>query len=630
MRRRTASSLASVVIAALTAAPALGAASEPAATGSGIGSAEASIVGVRVSVPGAGEVRVVDSVSRATLDPERRGLDEQQATATFNAAVIDAGTYEQVAYPGWSSEVSESDRQSDHSNSFGEAGFQVPETPMSVVQDWDEFKQNTNQLVRDWVGEDTSLDQSASDVVDGSDEVFMAAGALLDGLVKPARLSTRLDGDSARADAASIAEFVKAFSGLSTVIEAGPGEQFSEVGDDHARAETTEMRIREVNVELGAVLGLLDIDIDALPPPVLAAMADAMNLANVEGVSANAQAFLDKQIDTFGDVSRYEEAIGELIDAVLDASGLGVGCDILDEHIKDKRGLDMDRRADELGIDRLDCLGTLNAVDDFVDDLEALRDDLVDLLGDELEPAPLVSFVDVWSSLRTVAAVDPSGDPQASVTAEGGVSRVSVGGLNGADRGFSVDDEFSALNAYEATTNNLIDSVMSLLGPEFQDVVRVRFVPKVIEAPEVTDGNYASARGEYSLVKVTIDPPDLEALGLPGSVGQLGDGLHARAATEPTEIEIGGMLGEAEHTRPGSSCCGGGDDDDDDSSTLLNRPWDPERGFGTPNEGEMPRTGGAAGTWPIAVAGGLAVLSLGLTRVSRDAALPWPRERSAR
>lgn len=627
MKKAAAAIVTGLVITGLSAVPALAAPTIEVKPGVGIGTSQTDGAGVRITVPSAGEIKLIDTSTFVTLDPEGGGTPDREAHARFNAARVTAGSYADVPIPNWSSDLSWRSGKTDDAIGAANETVKLPENTETLwSRDWEEFRRQ--------VREDIDFAESKTGVAipfdeklpfQGASQVWMQAGALVDGVASPGALSTHLDGDDASAEATSMVDLLKALSGLGVVIEGGLGGHGSKMGDTEAVANTSELVMKEFRMELQAVLGLFGINVGSdLTDETMAAVFNALKLVDTDDFTQRASAFIQRQIEYFGDPLAYQAALTDLATSLASWAGL-LTCDQLDGHLATAGigGAVLDQ------LD-LECVGALNGVQSLLNDVQGLIADLHEFLVGSLEDASLLTVLDINTSLSASAAVDQTGNPVASVTPDGRVSQVLVGNLRVlGDAGFSINDTLDSLNDAEDTTMNAIDFALSKVHPDLAGRIDVRFVSRVLEDTKVvrTGSGYAYAAGELSLMNIRIRPMSIGLPEIPSGGGGGPLPLARADVEEPIEIALGEMSVEAEHTRPGVPvvCC----DDDGDPNTppnhLPNAPWDPNLGFGggagIPLDGGetsrgLPRTGAASGGLPIVIVSGLGALAVAMRRLS--------------
>lgn len=288
--------------------------------------------------------------------------------------------------------------------------------------------------------------------------------------------------------------------------------------------------------------------------------------------------------------------------------------------------------------DLAEVLGVLPAIDEAVDGLglpaPVTADDLTELLDDhagavrelvvdEVLEAPLLAVADVRGSVTAVASIEPDGDVRTASRSTGSVGTLSVGTTDVGD--FDADGSADDWNTLEAQVRTYLNTILGMLGSEYEDTVMVRVMPRLVQSTRL-DGDAAIAESSISLLEVVVDPPSSapeaeppsepesdELLDDPVDLGDLdvdtplvsANGGAAGGGTTvlgaPTDdvvrITVGDMDARAEHARPGveprcvPTC---------DSATSLNRPWTPEEGFSAPDpgldptDGALPTTGGSS------------------------------------
>lgn len=304
-----------------------------------------------------------------------------------------------------------------------------------------------------------------------------------------------------------------------------------------------------------------------------------------------------------------------------------------------------------------EALGVLPAIDDALDrlglpapvtvgGLTELLDHhagaVRDLVVDEVMGAPLLAVADVRGSVTAVASIEPDGSVRTSSRSTGSVGTLSVGTTDAGD--FDADGSADDWNTLEAQVRAYLNTILGMLGSEYEDTVMVRVMPRLVESTRL-DGDAAIAESSISLLEVVIDPPssapeadpppepesddllddpvdvgDLDvdtplASANGGAAGHGGATVLGAPADDVVRVTVGDMDARAEHARPGveprcvPTC---------DSGTSLNRPWTPGEGFSGPDpeldrtDGALPSTGGS-GTGTVA----FAVIALALAGALR-------------
>lgn len=578
----------------------------------GFGTARSHVTGVQVTA-GDLDLRLVDSDMLSTLDHERAGVDMDKAFGTFVAASLSggaaldsefdgAGVGRTLPDPPWVAETGGgSDREA-----FDELPVLIPEadTPVGKI-DITGAKEGAQDLL-DWICTDTGACTDDTDSgLGGASLVGFARGAILDALVRPGTIDSTMDRAGGTAEGRIEVSKAVMLAGLSEVIDAGAGDLTAGATEDVTRAGARGVKIDSMTVvKLESLLGLLDLPLDLLPARVQAAMADALGVNPLGLLNA---------ANGFESVAQLQSAIYDSVAEVKEQLGLGLTCDLVDTGLKQS----WTKTAGQLGIEPPDCLGVLDALDTFLDALETIQDDFDTALDSALSNAALVAVNELWIGGGVEASLGKDGVPEFGTGTHAGISSIMVGAEHVTD--VKLTDNTDMWNHDEQVVNDRIDAVLGILGPEFEDIVRVRLFPEVVHQTGV-DGNYAVAETRTTVMRTSIDLPSIDpdaVLGELSGGGGAGGVLGRGDVTEPITIDLGRFEASAEHTRPGvDPVCTGTCDD----SKRINRVFDPNTGDfrpGTdPDEG-LPRTGAGTGTLPLAVMTALAGAAYGLSRLSR-------------
>lgn len=463
----------------------------------------------------------------------------------------------------------------------------------------------------------------------GQQSLVVDTGDIVDGLLQPAAISTSMQTSGANARVESSIKTLEMLQGLSVLQEAGPGHQDAAVNGRGATAETKLAKIDQMTVlRTDALLELLGINSDMLPDETLAALADALGI--------NTTRLLDtvRNAQKWGSVAELQRGIAALKDALDDFAGTGT-CDLIDDLIRAKRGFDPWERAKEYGIPPPNCLGVTGALSHFTAAVSKLTEDLHAALLSALGDEAVVSLTKLNASVAAAASVTDDRVTQGGGVA-GGIQRIRAAG---AETELDVNADADTWNNGEAVLNAALNEFLGVLGPEFSDIIRVRLMPSLVQKGEIIDRRYVRSRAEVTLMKVFVDLPGRDAVeqalgnllegsplgGLVGGGGGGGGGggtlpLGRADFDDPITISIGQMSAVAEHTLPGRTLDPPPGCDDPTAacdSTLLTTSWDPETGWGPGGPGsstDLPRTGGASGSLPIAAAAGMAASAVALRR----------------
>ncbi len=585
----------------------------------GYGTSRSHVTGVQVRA-GDLDLRLLDSDMLSTLDHERADVDMNKAFGTFVAASLsggaaldaqfeDAGVGRTLPDPPW---VAETDGGSDR-EAFDELPVLIPEadTPLGKI-DITGAKNGARDLLA-WACTDTGVCADDQDPgLGGESLVGFAQGAILDALVRPGTIDSTMDQTGGTAEGRIEVSKAVMLAGLSEIIDAGAGDLTAGATEDVARASARGVKIDSMTVvKLEPLLGLLDLPLDMLPTPVQGLMADALGINPVGLLNA---------ANDFDSVDEMRAAIDETIAEIKEQLGLGVTCDLVDTELKQR----WTKTAGQFGIEPPDCLGVLDALDTFLAAFETLQDDFENALDSALSNAALVAVNELWIGGGVEASLGEDGVPEFGEGTHAGISSIKVG----AEHVTNVElvDNTDMWNQWEQTVNDRINEVLGVLGPEFQDIVRIRLFPEVVQQTGI-DGQYATAETRTTVMRTSIDLPSIDADALLGELTGGGgtDGLLGRGdVTEPITIDLGRFEASAEHSRPGvDPVCTGTCDD----SKRINRVFDPNTGDfrpgSDPDEG-LPRTGAASGTVPLAVTVGLAGAAYLLARLSQRSTLEPP------
>lgn len=585
----------------------------------GFGTARSHVTGVQVTA-GDLDLRLLDSDMLSTLDHERAGVDMDKAFGTFVAASLsggtaldaefeDAGVGRTLPDPPWVAETGGgSDREA-----FDELPVLIPEadTPVGKI-DISGAKDGAQDLL-DWVCTDTGVCADDADSgLGGESLVGFARGAILDALVRPGTIDSTMDRTGGTAEGRIEVSKAVMLAGLSEIIDAGAGDLTAGATEDVTRASARGVKIDSMTVvKLESLLGLLDLPLDLLPPTVQAVMADTLGINPVGLLNA---------ANSFESVDELRAAIDDTAAEVKEQLGLGLTCDLVDTELKQS----WRNTAGHLGIEPPDCLGVVDALDTFLAALETLQDDFENALDSALSNAALVAVNELWIGGGVEASLGKDGVPEFGEGTHAGISSIMVGAEHVTD--VELVDSTEMWNEWEQTVNDRINEVLGVLGPEFQDIVRIRLFPEVVHQTGV-EGRYAVGETRTTVMRTTIDLPSIDAGAVIGELTSGGgtDGLLGRGdVTEPITIDLGRFEATAEHTRPGvDPVCTG----TCDGSKRINRVFDPDTGDfrpgSDPDEG-LPRTGASAGTLPLAVMTVLVGAAYGLSRLSRRPTIEPP------
>lgn len=462
----------------------------------------------------------------------------------------------------------------------------------------------------------------------GSQPLTIGTGGLVDGLLTPAAIETSLHRSSgALARLQSSVESLVMLDGLSSFQNAGPGSQTVKIDGAAADAETKLAKIEQMTVlQTDALFELLGLDSSQLPDETLAQLADAL------GIHTGRFAQTVTGARNWASVKELQAGVAELRTEVFAAVATGAACDVIDDVVRGKRGFDPYERAEGYGIERPDCLGiTTGAVDTFVAAVDQLQADLSAALVKSVGEEAILSITDLSASVKATASVTDD-ELMQGTAATGGIQKIRAAG---ADYELNVLDHADEWNETEAVVNSRLNDALDTLGPQFVDVVRVRLMPRMVQTAQV-DGNYLRSHSDMTLMQVLIDLPSIDdvtqaadtlladvteelPVGGGGGLGlPLGRPEQGRADLgDPITISIGELSADAAHTNPARTLdlCSGGVKT---CNSAINRTsWDPQAGWG-PGSGDsstnLPRTGGASGNLPIALAGVLGGIALTFRR----------------
>lgn len=483
---------------------------------------------------------------------------------------------------------------------------------------------------------------NVADVVRGlpeeSQQITADAGSVLDALLRPASIDTNMAEAGGTASLESKVKSLDLLGRLTRIEDAGPGEQTSSVSDDVAEAGTKLFNVKHMQVlNVDALMNLWGIDLDLLPLPALAEMADALGIDVVKLASEV------PGISSWQSIKEFTLAVINLQDSVTEFVASGE-CDDLDELLRTEYNMSLRASAKAVGLDPPDCLGAVDALEAFQAAIETLIDDLRSALLSSVENEGLVTVTNLSAGVSARAGIRRDGDHVVGASTWGSIQRIKAGSTAGS---LDVRGTVDAWNTTETVLNDgLNETLGSLFGPPFQDLVRIRLMPELVEKGEIVD-DYVQSTASMSLLQVYVDMPttaeaeaavarflaDSGSPSVPGGSGGGGGGgdLLGRVAQEelgePLVFNVAHLTATARHRDPGFVPTCAAAEQVCDLSTHLNRSWTPDQGWkGAPtgsstNEDNLPRTGAASGTVPIALTTGLAALAMTLRRLSMRSAL---------
>lgn len=459
----------------------------------------------------------------------------------------------------------------------------------------------------------------------GTQEVVAGAGAVIDGMVQPASIDTTMVPAGGSASVQSAVKRLEMLAGLAAITNAGPGRQATFAGIDGAGAETALFKIEEMTViNTDALLRLLGIDSSQLPSETLAGLADALGVHTGRFVGAVAGA------RNWDSVRELNAGIRDLKAAARSLTA-GGACDLIDEALK--------ATAEKAGITPPNCLDLLGTVGRFAAVVDQLQRDFLGMLATTVGEESVIAVTNVNASVGTFAQVRPDGSTVLSAETGGGIETIFAAGSTTT---LDLESNAGAWNANEENLNAALSDFLGVLGPEFENVLRIRLVPSLSEKPQTVAGTYARATSHLELMKVYVDLPGPAAVAeavkrllaaaeeapgtvstpvdgaLPGGGGGLGGVLPRAAVNDPMTITIGDLTAQSEHMHPGVVLKCDEADGVCDSSNHGSRPWSPGEGFnaspGGPSQGDLPRTGGSWGSTPVFLAGALGAFAMGIRR----------------
>ncbi|HVM41751.1 MAG TPA: hypothetical protein VM618_13330, partial [Acidimicrobiia bacterium] len=342
----------------------------------GVGTATAKITGVRLWAPDL-DVRVLDADMLSTLDHVRAGMTDDLSRGYFAAASVNLGDDAagrvaselglpmSVPHPAYQAES----RGGEHLEQFHQFPVLLPatDTPIGSVN-WQEMADGPSDLLN-WLCAKAhpDCDVGSGGPLGGTNALGLAQGSILEGVLEPGRVHSRMTAAGASSSANSSLRELVMMSGLSTLYDAGLGDLSADVGEDSTLGFTKGLKIESVEaIRLSALLDLMGLSPDQIPDPVLAGMLDSL------GVSPASLLAGAKSIPTVADLYN---GLYATIDDVSAAITAGATCALLD----DGRLEAWADEAAQYGVSAPDCLG-LASLQTFLDALEQVGEDVVDAI----------------------------------------------------------------------------------------------------------------------------------------------------------------------------------------------------------------------------------------------------------
>jgi hypothetical protein len=560
--------------------------------------------------------RIMAAVAAVTLAGATVGGPAVQAAETGAGTAVSDTTLLEVELNGLTTiEVLEDLSQSSIDTTVGTPEAFVAVTPLKatgflepVTSQIPRYESRTTGASKSTVGETITLPAQL--------------GPIASGTIIPASLNAVVDGTGARASLNNSLADLLVGGALLSVNSVGNALNTSATKTNSTSARSASLDTLTA-VDLGTLLAMLGLPLDALPLNTILDLLASLNLP-VDGLSP---AVVTDQVDDLLDAAN---SVSFLLDSLPAAGAAQVDVPIDVPTVPSDPadvGGDIGDTVDVVTDSLEEALGDLGITLPDLDDpdaLLALLDELVtqleDLLDDvliNLNVAPLVSLTDVGVELGTIAS-EKLADSLA-------IANASIGSLNVA--GLSLPaldllDTANQINTVIGTANGALSGVLGTIGggaglPTLADLVTVDLLDKSTSVEQV--GNYVESNASLTVLTIRVTPPpQLSALvgsilAAPG-VGDVIADLGGQLSALPS---VGGFsAGDALNGVVGTTALSGGGTarvlSFSASADYSPNPLAAPPGSGTPGD-ETPRTGFES-TLPLLLAAVFLAMGFGTRR----------------